>query len=366
MTEREREILDIIKENPSVSLSEIAERLQISRNTVAVHISNLSKEGFLLGKAYIVKEEDYFVGIGAANVDLYGKSEIAIREHYDHPAKIHTSPGGVSRNILDVLSRLDVRTKLLSAVGDDFFGELILKESARRGIDMNDVLVVKGAHSGIFMQVLDDHNDMHLALCDMSVNEHIDIPYLREKEKILQGAKAIAFDPSLPVPVLEYLLDHYSKKALFLDPVSDLYAEKIRPYLSKIFAVKPNRTELEVLSQHKIRTKEDLIEAGRNVLEKGVQRIYISLGEGGCLYMDKDQVIEKSFRPEKHVVNASGAGDSFFAGIIYGYMNDLSVEESLNYALAAGIMAIRSDQPINADMNTQELQKIIKENEEWK
>ena len=231
---------------------------------------------------------------------------------------------------------------------------------------MNDVLVVRGAHSGIFMQVLDDHNDMHLALCDMSVNEHIDIPYLREKERILQGAKAIAFDPSLPVPVLEYLLDHYAKKPLFLDPVSDLYAEKIRPYLSKIYAVKPNRTELEVFADMKIAAKEDLIEAGKRVLDKGVQRLYVSLGKDGCLYMDHDQVIEKAFRTETDIVNASGAGDSFFAGIIYGYMNDLSVEESLDYALAAGILAIRSDQPISADMNKQELQKIIKENEEWK
>ena len=42
----------------------------------------------------------YVVGIGAANVDIYCKSSINIREHFDHPAKISYSPGGVTRNIL--------------------------------------------------------------------------------------------------------------------------------------------------------------------------------------------------------------------------------------------------------------------------
>ncbi len=361
MTDREHEILNIIKGNPSISQAEISEMLNISRNTVAVHISNLMKEGYLLGKAYVIRD-DYFVGIGAANMDLYGKSDIAIRPHYDHPAHIESSVGGVSRNILDNLSRLGVKTKLLSAVGDDFFGNIILRESSKRGIDVADVLTVKGSSSGIFMQVLDEKNDMHMALCDMSIISHITVDYLKEKENILKGAKAIAFDPSLNIEVIEYLLDKYKDKPLFLDPVSDLYAEKIRPYIGKIFAAKPNKTELEALSGRKIKNKEELKEACASLIDQGLGRIYVSLGKDGCLYMDKERCIERKLFEVEDMVNASGAGDSFFAGILYGYMNDLSIEDSLDRGLAAGIMAIRSHQAINPDMNIEEIEKIIKEN----
>ncbi|MBO7677121.1 MAG: winged helix-turn-helix transcriptional regulator, partial [Erysipelotrichaceae bacterium] len=76
MTNKEREILEIIRDNPTIEQSQIAELLNISRSTVAVHISSLQKQGYLLGKGYILADEEYVLGIGAANVDVYGKSRI--------------------------------------------------------------------------------------------------------------------------------------------------------------------------------------------------------------------------------------------------------------------------------------------------
>ena len=40
--------------------------------------------------------EEYVVGIGAANLDIYGKSLIDFKPKYDHPSKITTSVGGVT------------------------------------------------------------------------------------------------------------------------------------------------------------------------------------------------------------------------------------------------------------------------------
>mgnify|MGYP003397765899 CR=1 FL=1 len=39
LTEREKEILKVIKENPLVSQEEIAKKLSITRSSIAVHIS---------------------------------------------------------------------------------------------------------------------------------------------------------------------------------------------------------------------------------------------------------------------------------------------------------------------------------------
>ena len=50
--------------------------------------------------------EKYVVGIGATNVDIYCKSKIEIKEHFDHPSDISYTPGGVTRNILDEKSVL--------------------------------------------------------------------------------------------------------------------------------------------------------------------------------------------------------------------------------------------------------------------
>ena len=49
---------------------EIAKRLGITRSSVGVHLTNLSKKGLILGKGYVLAEQSapYVVGIGAANV----------------------------------------------------------------------------------------------------------------------------------------------------------------------------------------------------------------------------------------------------------------------------------------------------------
>ena len=58
MTQRERQILNWIEENPLISQQELAEKAGITRSSVAVHISNLMKKGYITGKGYIVHRRD--------------------------------------------------------------------------------------------------------------------------------------------------------------------------------------------------------------------------------------------------------------------------------------------------------------------
>ena len=106
MTPREREILEIIKNKPTIEQSELAGILGITRSSVAVHIANLQKKGYLLGRGYIVNQGDYIVGIGAANVDVHGRSKKAINLHDSNPGHMNTSAGGVTRNVSENFARL--------------------------------------------------------------------------------------------------------------------------------------------------------------------------------------------------------------------------------------------------------------------
>ena len=49
MTQRERQLLNWIEENPLISQQELAEKAGITRSSVAVHISNLMKKGCIAG-----------------------------------------------------------------------------------------------------------------------------------------------------------------------------------------------------------------------------------------------------------------------------------------------------------------------------
>jgi len=362
MTNKEKEILDIIKANPLIEQEGIAKKLNIKRSTVAVHIASLQKQGYLLGKGYVINDEEYVVGIGAANVDIYGKSNIDIQKHYDHPANIHTGVGGVTRNILENISLLGGKTKLLCALGNDVYGQMVIDKSSKAGIDMSNVIKIDNESTGLFMQVQDKDNDMYLALCDMSVNKHINIDYLKDKASVINKAKAIIIDPSLDNKVIEYVLDNYSDKIpIFLDPLSDNYALKIKPYINRIFCLKPNRSELSKVSGVKIESDDDLIKSCKLIINKGVKHLFVSLGRYGSLYMDEHyNVIRKKKKPVKNMVNASGAGDSFMAVVVYGYLNGLDIEKTIEYANAAGTATIMHENPINPELSFTLLDKIIK------
>ncbi len=64
MTQRERQILKWIEENPLISQQELADKAGIARSSVAVHISNLMKQGHIAGKGYIVRTAPYVVVVG--------------------------------------------------------------------------------------------------------------------------------------------------------------------------------------------------------------------------------------------------------------------------------------------------------------
>ena len=142
--------------------------------------------------------EGYVLGIGAANMDVHGKSRVPIVMRDSNPGHLRTSAGGVTRNVLENLSRLGVRTKLVSAVGADLYGEMVLRSSAAAGIDISGVVTIPGAASSCYISVLDQKGDMLVAMSDMGILENITPELVRSLGGELRGAAAVVCDPCLP------------------------------------------------------------------------------------------------------------------------------------------------------------------------
>ena len=99
MTQREQQILRLIEENPMISQQELAQKLGITRSSVAVHISNLIQKGCIAGRGYVLNSGSYAVVVGGANVDIGGRSAAPLVPADSNPGTITLSLGGVGRNI---------------------------------------------------------------------------------------------------------------------------------------------------------------------------------------------------------------------------------------------------------------------------
>ena len=90
MTKRERQLLNWIEENPLISQRELAEKAGVTRSSVAVHISNLMKKGYITGKGYILQTTPYVTVVGGVNVDIGGRPAGALIPRDSNPGSVHT------------------------------------------------------------------------------------------------------------------------------------------------------------------------------------------------------------------------------------------------------------------------------------
>lgn len=84
---------------------------------------------------------------------------------------MRTSAGGVGRNIAENLARLGTDTRLLSAVGNDQYGHLLLEVSQRAGVDVRQMLVLDGQATFSYLSLHDGCGEMSCAVNDMGIDE---------------------------------------------------------------------------------------------------------------------------------------------------------------------------------------------------
>ena len=349
MTQRERQILQLIESNPMISQQELAETLGITRSSVAVHISNLMSKGYVAGRGYVLRSGSYAVVVGGVNVDIGGKSFAPLVAEDSNPGTVSVSLGGVGRNIAHNLSLMGTDVRMLTAYGDDIHGQKVAASCSELGIDVSHARRITGGTTSTYLYLTDEKGEMALAVSDMEICKKITPTYLAGNLNLLQNAQVVVADTNIPEESLIYLAENCTAP-LFCDPVSTIKAEKLRPILHRIHTLKPNRLEAELLSGVKIGCIEDVAKAADRLLEMGVHRLFISLGGDGIYAaMGKERLYLPNLPGQ--MVNTTGCGDAAMAAIAWAYLEGMDLKQTALSALAAGAIAMESDETINPAMS---------------
>jgi len=303
----------------------------------------------------------YVLGVGAANIDLMGRSREPIVWEDSNPGSIGVSVGGVTHNICENAARMGCAAVLITATGDDLHGQVIRDHCARSGMDTSHFYVVPGHASSSYLSIHQPQGEMAVALSDMSVLQCLPVSYLEERRSLLEGAAVIVADCGLSQEVLDYLLGEIGPRVpIFLDPVSTTYARKLLPTLAGCHTLKPNLLEAELLSGMTISADDDLDRAAARILDKGGQRVFISMGRAGVYYADRAGTrLRAATRPLDLVVNATGAGDAFMAGLVSSFLAGRSLEDTLDFSMTASILAISHAATINPEMSADLIRETI-------
>jgi pseudouridine kinase len=360
MTNREEELLEMIRKNPAISQNELATALGITRSSVAVHITNLIRKGYILGKGYILKEDDYICVLGGANMDIVGLPDKNLVLRDSNPGRVKVALGGVGRNIAENLIHLGVPVKLISAVGEDIYGKKIAEHANKIGLDMKNSLVLSQMPTSTYLAILDENGDMKAAISQMDILDEISIDFIQGKKQAIENSKICVIDTNIPSDVIHYVLDNFKNTKFFLDTVSSTKALKIMNKIGAFHTIKPNKIEAELLSGIKIESVQDMERAAEYFLGQGVKRVFITLGPEGVFYHDgKEHKLIPN--PEVKVVNATGAGDAFLAALAFSDFNNYDIDASAKFAMAAAIMALSYEETINPNISKENVNKKMKE-----
>lgn len=351
-TSRKEHILQLIKSDPFISQQTLAEQCGLSRSAVAGHIASLTREGRLLGRAYLLPEAQAkpraVVCIGGANIDRKLRTLGQFTLATSNPVTQFESYGGVARNVAENLARLGQTTSLISAFGDDASGLAMQAHARQLAIDLEHSLLATQQSSDSYTAVLSQEGDMLLALAHMQLVEQLHAQFLRASETARQQAAMVIADLNLPSAAIALLLAEAQVKPvpLVLVAVSQPKMARLPEQLHGLHLLVLNRDELATrLGKNSLPDKE-LAAACATVQAQGAQHLIVTLDAQGVCYTSNrsnrsnrsnhsSSGLEFLAAPKINAVqDVTGAGDAFSAAVCWSL---LQTPQDLQLACRRGL-----------------------------
>jgi len=146
--------------------------------------------------------------------------------------------------------------------------------------------------------------------------------------------------------------------------ILDTSSRGLRPALDEgVYLIKPNLREFNQILGQDFIDEQHIIEQGKQLIDQGnAEVLVISLGRSGAFFIDKQAVIHYT-TPIVPIKSAVGAGDSMLAGITYKLSLGDSLQDAVQYGIAAGAAAVMTEgSALCTKEDTERLYQTLKHN----
>lgn len=278
------------------------------------------------------------VVIGSLNMDLVVQAskfpeegETIIGESF------FSGMGGKGANQAIAAARLGAKVTLIGAVGDDDYGEKLLKHLKNEGIHTSYIVKVQDAPTGIAC--------VHLGQSDNRItvipgaNYKLQPAHIDKAEHIIEAADIVLFQMEIPVDTVIYGIDMAKRlgKTVILNPAPAF--ELPKDLLSKVDYLIPNELELHTIASSCSNAMET-IHSAQHLLNLGVKHIIVTLGEKGAAYYSVENGHKHFQAYPVNVVDTTGAGDAFNGAIAYSLASGDELYKAIAYAMKVGAYAV--------------------------
>lgn len=292
----------------------------------------------------------YVTVIGGVNMDISAALTAPFVPADSVPGRVTMGCGGVARNIAHNLRLMGHEVKFVSLFGGETFGEMCWRECQAVGLDLTLSERLAGERNGLYLCVNDQTGDMIAAVADTDIVDHITPAFLEPRMEAINASAAVVADTNISAESLCYLIDHCTRAPLFVDTVSTAKASKVIKALQQSQLRHLHGIKLNLLEAQTVTHCDTARAAAEQLTAMGVEEVYITLGSDG-VYCSNGTRHEHFKAIPTRVINTTGAGDAFIAGIVHATIGQVPFPERAQTGLKAAHATLLSPQTVNPEID---------------
>lgn len=267
--------------------------------------------------------------IGSSSMDLVvtsskrpGAGETVLGESFT------TVPGGKGANQAVAAARLGADVKMIGRVGDDHFGQQILRNFEENHVHINYVKPVTHMESGTAHIVLAEGDNSIVVV--KAANNEVTPAYVEEALDVIRNSDIVLIQQEIPPETIVYVSEICAKYQvpLLLNPAPAREVEE--SVIANATYITPNEHEAAIMFKDM-----SLQEA----LRKYPNKLFVTEGSNGVRFFDGEQeVVVPTYKVE--AVDTTGAGDTFNAAFAVALAEGKSLADSVKFANRAASLSV--------------------------
>ena len=250
--------------------------------------------------------------------------------------------GGKGSNQAIGCARLGARVTLIARVGADSFGQSAMELYEREGVETTCIQQVLELPTGVGFILMQPDTGENRIVVDPGANNRLTRQMVLESEQAFASAQVVLAQLEIPIEAANAAMEigRAQGAVTILNPAP---AHPLPPEtLEKVSVVTPNETEARVMLGHDPHAAIPPENLAREILAGGAKQVVLTLGGQGALIVTE---FSETHVPsvDVPVVDTTGAGDAFNAGLAVALANGSELESAVRFAVIAGALAVTKE-----------------------
>ena len=270
------------------------------------------------------------LGIFVADISFSGSKIPAVGETI-LGNKYNVGPGGKGCNQAIAIARLGGKVNFISKIGKDSYGELALNTLKKNKINTKNIIQDTNLQTGVAGILVDKNSGKNAINVIVGAPSTLKINEIDDQTNLIKNSKIFLTQLEVPKDVTLHCLKVAKENGCvtILNPAPA--SEISKEFYNNIDFFTPNETEAEFYTGIKITNNQEAKQAADKLLNLGIKKVIITLGEKGLFYSDgKEEIYLKA--SDVKAIDTTGAGDAFNGGLAFGLSKGKSIKECLELA----------------------------------